>query len=112
MCRELLGNGEDVDALAGVDRHGRVEDDDADLAPNDQVARMLGLRAGDPVVLAVVVRGEVDRRRPGLPAAVGGRDHHVQAAIDDLGGDLDWISVLGHARRILSNSRTKGRVGA
>ena len=80
---ELRGNGVQVDALACADRHRRVEDDDAHLWPRIEVTRVQGVRARDPVEVAVARGCVVDGRCPGPATIVDGAENHVQVRVDD-----------------------------
>src|SRR5262245_11446390 len=68
---DLLGDGVHVDALAGAHRRARVEDDDAELRPDGEVARVPRVLARHPQEPRVAVGREPDRRRPRDAVRVG-----------------------------------------
>src|SRR6266700_3673210 len=78
---------------------------------------MRRVRRGDPEELRVARRREVDGRGPGLTRLVGGREHHIQAGVDDRPRDLSsilfahdgWSSLkLGRSRLLLIGRRAGG----
>src|SRR5262245_61478843 len=83
VAGDLLGHRPHVDALAGPNGYLRVEDGDAHPGSHRDVARVRGLRRGDPEELAIAGVREVDRRGPRPACLIGGGQHHVPVGVDD-----------------------------
>jgi hypothetical protein len=83
LVTDATGGGREVDRLALANRRRRVEDDDLDLGALGQIARMPGLRRGDPVKIGVPRGRVINRRQPRPPVAIQRAQRHVLAAIDD-----------------------------
>src|SRR4029453_9579300 len=99
------GQRPDIDRLPAPRRDGGIEDDDADLRTDGQVAGVAGGGSRHPEQVGVALVGEPHRGRPGSSVAVGGGQGHVLVRVDDLPGQGGRITAAvrlfhRHLRRL------------